>query len=388
MGLEESPAAEQLIAEMNEGPHGAPYPPSSLVDKITWHWETLQSAAEGSDLWPTTWGPDDHLYAAWGDGGGFGGSDTDGRVSLGFARIQGKPEHFHGVNLNGGKNSEHPASFPKKGKTDGLLYDHGILYTSINLQDGAWPDVNHVLAWSRDKAATWTQADWFFGKGPGAFEPAKFLAFGKDGSGVPSNLAGYIYLLGPKYETTATGRGTSLFLARAPRKRITQKNAMEFFAGTEKKDKPVWRQDFAEAQPVFTDTNGVAPGSIVYNRALKRYLLACFHPGPGQLGVFEGVHPWGPWRTIGYYQDWGNMGAVGHGLSCEFPAKWMSEDGLTLWTVFTVYGDGAKQGIKAHDRFNLLKATLTLKDKDLQRAGMVTSKALKMNPGQTGAGLK
>jgi hypothetical protein len=31
---------------------------------------------------------------------------------------------------------------------------------------------------------------------------------------------------------------------------------------------------------------------------------------------------------------------------------------LTLWCVFSVYGDGAKQGINAHDRFNLVKVTL------------------------------
>jgi hypothetical protein len=54
------------------------------------------------------------------------------------------------------------------------------------------------------------------------------------------------------------------------------------------------------------------------------------------------------------------MGPVGHGLGCEFPSKWMTPDGLTLWAVFSVYGDGAKQGIKAHDRLNVLKATLKL----------------------------
>jgi hypothetical protein len=36
----------------------------------------------------------------------------------------------------------------------------------------------------------------------------------------------------------------------------------------------------------------------------------------------------------------------------------MSPDGLTLWSVFSVYGEGAKRGINAHDKFNLVKATL------------------------------
>src|SRR5690349_16160459 len=64
----------------------APYPPSPAIRSISWLWETRQTAAIGSDLWPVTWGPDNHLYAAWGDGGGFGGSDSDGRVAMGIAR--------------------------------------------------------------------------------------------------------------------------------------------------------------------------------------------------------------------------------------------------------------------------------------------------------------
>src|ERR1035438_5410192 len=56
----------------------APYPPSPVIRGITWHWDTYRTAAVGSDLWPVTWGPDGHLYTAWGDGGGFGGADPDG----------------------------------------------------------------------------------------------------------------------------------------------------------------------------------------------------------------------------------------------------------------------------------------------------------------------
>jgi hypothetical protein len=54
------------------------------------------------------------------------------------------------------------------------------------------------------------------------------------------------------------------------------------------------------------------------------------------------------------------MGAAGEGLICEFPQKWMSADGTTLWTIFSCYGGSATNGIHAHDRFNLIKATLQL----------------------------
>jgi hypothetical protein len=109
---------------------------------------------------------------------------------------------------------------------------------------------------------------------------------------------------------------------------------------------------------VFADPSGAAPGAAVYDPGLKRFLLTCFHVGPGQLGVFDAPNPWGPWTTVAYYEHWGNMGADGEGLTCGFPQKWMSADGLTLWSIFSVYGEGAKLGINAHDKFNLVKATL------------------------------
>jgi hypothetical protein len=334
-----------------------PYRPSTVLRRIVWHWDTLSTAAPGSDLWPITWGPDDSLYAAWGDGGGFGGTDSDGRVALGFARIEGPPEHWQGANINGGKNPENPASFAKKGKTTGLAFVDGVLYATINLQDGEWPNVDHVLAWSNDKGATWTLADWRFTKGKGHFHPAKFLSFGRDYSGVPAALSGYVYLYGPK-QSDDLGNGAKLYLVRADRRRMREQVAYEFFTGVDGSGQPGWSTNAAKAEPVFEDKNGVTPGAVVYDRPLQRYLLTCFHAGPGQLGVFEGPTPWGPWGTVAYDDAWGGMGTEGEGLTCGFPAKWMSANGLELWSVFSVYGPGAKKGINAHDRFNLVRATL------------------------------
>ena len=170
-----------------------PYPPSGVIQGITWHWDTHATAAPGSDLWPVTWGADGNLYAAWGDGGGFGGTNSDGRVSMGFARIEGPPGSYVGVNVNGGKNSEHPASFPRKGKTGGMIAVRGTLYAWLNLQDGTWPGVNQSLAWSTDRGATWTRAPWVFPKGAGNFKPARFLNSTRGHRGVPERLTGFVY---------------------------------------------------------------------------------------------------------------------------------------------------------------------------------------------------
>ncbi|MBE3096948.1 MAG: hypothetical protein IMZ44_07430 [Planctomycetes bacterium] len=79
---------------------------------------------------------------------------------------------------------------------------------------------------------------------------------------------------------------------------------------------------------------------MAYNPALRRFLLTAFHTGPGQLGVFDAPQPWGPWTAAAYEENWGKMGAAGSGLNCEFPQKCLSADGLAMWCVFSVYGDG------------------------------------------------
>lgn len=336
----------------------SPYPPSQIITGVTWHWDTYKVAAIGSDLWPVTWGPDDNLYLAWGDGGGFGGTDSDGRAGCGFARLEGGPEYFHCVNINGGKNAEHPAMFPKKGKCSGLLFDQGILYAIINLQDGKWPNVNHVIVWSTNNAASWVKCDWLFSKEPGNFQPGRFLNFGKDGAGVPSDLAGYIYIYGGK-RLPGDADGNSLYLARAPLDKLRERESIEFFSGIAAPDQPKWTHDFAAAQPVLADTNGCGPSGIVFDPGLGRFLFTSYHGGPCQLCIFDAAHPWGPWSTVAYYANWGDMGPEGEGLACEFPQKWISADGLTLWAIFSVYGDGGKRGIVAHDRFNLVKVTFT-----------------------------
>jgi hypothetical protein len=217
--------------------------------------------------------------------------------------------------------------------------------------------VNHVLAWSTNNGATWIKADWLFARGEGSFQPAKFLAFGSDYTGVPAPLAGYVYILGPR-QSVGRGSGNRLYLARAPGNRLRQRAAYEFFYKSDEAGQTMWVPDIAQAQPVFADPNGVSPGAVVFVPGLRRFLLICFHVGPGQLGVFDAPNPWGPWTTIAYYERWGDMGTEGEGLTCGFPQKWISADGLTLWSIFSVYGDGAKRGINAHDRFNLVKATL------------------------------
>lgn len=346
-------ASADLKLLADEKPAVCPYPASPVITEIVWDWTTHRSAAPGSDLWPVTVGADEALYLAWGDGGGFGGTDRDGRVALGFARITGGPENYKAVNINGGVAAAHGASFGEHGKTGGLLAVGPRLYAWLNMENGKWPDVDQTLAWSDDNAATWQRSDGLFARGPGNLKPATFCNFGPASTGMPPDVAGFIYFYGQRQ-----GEETQTFLGRAPQDAVANRGRYEFFAGLAD-GRPRWSPDDKVAQPVFIDSNGTGDlTSVVYAPALRRYLLTNFHKGPGQLGVFDGPQPWGPWTTVAYEEAWGRMGSEGSGLTFSFPQKWMSADGRTLWCIFSVYGEGAKQGIQAHDKFNLVKATL------------------------------
>ncbi|MHC4299203.1 MAG: hypothetical protein ACYS7Y_18165 [Planctomycetota bacterium] len=64
-------------------PGEPPYPRSTLISGLSLDWSTHRRAAQGSDNFQLTWADDDNLYGAWGDGGGFGGTNKKGRVGLG-----------------------------------------------------------------------------------------------------------------------------------------------------------------------------------------------------------------------------------------------------------------------------------------------------------------
>ena len=350
-----------------EEPEGAtpPYPPSTVIEDITWHMDTHTTAAPGSDIWSVTWGADDNLYTGWGDGGGFDGTNSDGRVSIGFGRIEGEPEEFVGVNVNGGENALHLASI-ESGKPSAIISVDGTLYVWLNTQNGEPPDFQ--LAWSDDLGETWQLFDWVFPKS-GDFFPGKFLNAGKDNSAAQDE---YIYSYGAKWIFTQ-GPENNIYLMRVAKDGIKDRDAYEFFMGLDEQGNLTWSPDVDQRQPIFTDPNGVgntSQASVSYVPGLNRYLLTVPHrppsqsitAGAGQLGVFDAPHPWGPWTTVAYYDDWIGAG-TGEALGYYFPGKWMSKDGLTLWMVFSCHSsaEGERCVDEYHDQFNLIKATITLK---------------------------
>ena len=156
------PWATAASAAATEQTLEPPYPPSPVIAGVEWDFEHLVRLAPGSDLSPVTRADDGHLYASWGDGGGFGGTNSEGRVGLGFARIEGTPPDIQGINVWGGRNAQVVTTFP--GKCNGILCIGGDLYAHV-VEQGRWlrariaRSADHGRTWAFDSSTGWDFAE-------------------------------------------------------------------------------------------------------------------------------------------------------------------------------------------------------------------------------------
>jgi hypothetical protein len=349
----------------------APYPHSRLIAAVSWDFSGIaaQRKALGSDLWPCAWAIDGDMYCAWGDGGGFEGNDDNiGRASLGFARVSGIPQAGSPAAISGANvwgtppYAQFAATFGGKVGSmislDGVIYAAGGFWTAENSQNptrasGHGP--RNTLVWSTDSAQSWQMADWSSAQPLGSF-----LDSGQDSAGRSENYV-YLYYL-------RDGDGHHVYLKRTRRELLPADPAAlgsaEYFAGVPHGARvPAWSAQESLAKPVFIDRNNVEGPSAVYDAALGRYLLTTGHyasgndddSSAGQVGLFEAPNPWGPWSTIGYYDNWGGLKAETGGdfLSLRLPSKWISADGRTFWAVFS--------GLKSFDSFNVVRGVLDVR---------------------------
>ncbi|HEY3393576.1 MAG TPA: hypothetical protein VGK58_12770, partial [Lacipirellulaceae bacterium] len=204
------------------------------------------------------------------------------------------------------------------------------------------------LAWSTDRARTWTFADWRFDE----FGLIGFVNFGRGYLGARDD---YVYAYshdGPRADTPAD----RFVMMRAPKGRLADKSAWEFLAEVNEAQ-PTWTRDIGRRGAVFTNPDGCLRSAMTYNAGLRRYLWWQQVPQPegskdrgdtrfrGGFGVYDAPEPWGPWTTAYFAANWD----VGPGEHADFPSKWMSNDGRSLFLVFS--GD---------DSFSVRGATIRL----------------------------
>ena len=369
-----------LLVEGPALPHGnatstqtiqAPYPPSPVVTAMRLDWTTHKRSAQGSDNFQLTWADDDHLYGAWGDGGGFGGTNKEGRVGLGVARVEGPWKDYRGYNVWGGKHAENTAQF--NGKSWGMICLKGVLYMWVvpdcSEEEKIWHYTEARLAESTDHGAHWTKANWAFHETEKLTIPT-ICNFGKNYSGARDNYV-YHYFIRPQDnmppfnskrvpESLIAHKPGRIYLARVEEDKIfDSRDNYQFFIGLDKNGSPKWG-DISAKQPVFEDKNGTGwCMSVSYNPGFDRYILCTEHTesSKGNLGVFDAPEPWGPWTTVEYFDSWGKGHIELNTFFWSYPTKWLSEDGQEFTLGFT----GAGLGLN-NDSFNTIRGRFILKD--------------------------
>jgi CubicO group peptidase (beta-lactamase class C family) len=303
-----------VLAPLMEAVVDPPYRPSNVIRKIEFAPEdSIIRKALDSDNWPVTWGDDDNLYTAYGDGKGFE-PFVEKKLSLGLARIEGTPPDFRGVNIRSAS-AERTGGGANGPKASGMLMVDGILYMWVRNTG------NSTLAWSADHGATWT---WGF-KFDKSFGCPTFLNFGRNYAGAMDD---YVYAYsqdGPGAYEPYDG----VVLARVHKAKIKEREAYEFFSGSAAN--PKWERDIDKRGHVFAYPTHCERLDAVYNPGIGRYLLTVsFGHGKG-WGIFDAPKPWGPWTTAYVTHDWGLGDTHGYRL----PSKWISGDGRTMWMIFS-----------------------------------------------------
>jgi CubicO group peptidase (beta-lactamase class C family) len=315
------PVYELLVKPLTEAiTVRAPYPPSPVIHGAVFGNE-IQRTAIDSDNWPLTWGDDDAQYTSYGDGYGFE-PRLPKKLGMGFARITGGPGDFHGANLR--SDGERIGDGPKSPKASGILMVDGILYLWVR-------NVNNAqLLWSADRGKTWR---WGFKMDVGFGSPA-FLNFGRNYAGARD---GFVYTYSQDGRS-AYESDNGIVLARVAKNKIRERGAWEFFERFDPGGRPVWTADITRRGTIFSYPANCSRIEVVYDAAIKRYLMALSYDRAGGWGLFDAPEPWGPWTTV-LHRQWDLPGTHGYRL----PAKWISADGLTLTLVFS--------GVKPNDAF-------------------------------------
>ncbi len=332
------------------------------------------------DMWPITWGADDNLY---------GGAGDNRKSPMNFWRISGGPDperKCHQIDwivdlvdnlpMDPAIYCTDPRVHHTMGiKPAGLLDIDGILYFAVETQNyGSDPEFNrqtNINGWiitTTDYGKTWnreaTPVDFFSGR----LASCHFIQFGR---GYEGSRDEYVYAHFPSADDGKSywENGDYILLGRVHKDNILVRNQWEFYTGLNSSNEPQWNKDDCLAVPVFHYNRMTGENHVSYNKGINRYIMGNYgfiddhlNPRPyhqekwpetayrSQLTLYEASEPWGPWSLFYQDDDWGTYGDY----QPNFPPKWMSEDGKTMYMV--------SSGTYDDYNFTVQKLTVTLKD--------------------------
>ncbi len=401
--------AKNSVAERPKGfvwesavPADCPFPPSTSLTGI--YFTGRHSDYHCGDTWYPCWANNGNLYSPWTDGktdgvrseSWRGASATTGQAVM----IGDDPLKLVIRNTSPPKVA---SALPYKGRYPaGSLVYNGVWYygTYCLGPDGQyehkgfiwnWPNLGPMpgFAISFDYGKTW-QPSPLTPEHPLFPEPRRFLGpvklgaphfvdFGRNMANSPDGKA-YVLSMGaedhdplprPCVKPGKPGEGfevvegctddfahanlswitaDQVYLARVlpSPQTINDPRAWEFFAGYDCAGQPVWTRRFEQIRPLLEWNNHMGCATATYMPGLKKYLM-CITDGWPTVGkmtsyILEADLISGPWRMVAYMKDFGEQGYF-----LNFPSKFISPDGRTLWlcysTNFSAGWNGMKLGV-------------------------------------------
>lgn len=315
---------------------------------------TAFAGADG-DLWPNCWAADGNVYAAYGDGKGFGGGSFS---DIGVARISGSPADdgsgLSGTDLAAGDEvGQVWSGGDYTRKPTGMTCVGGTLYLAVqDLAKNFDQAPAATIARSDDGGRTWS---WDREKPmfpDSVFTTVMFADFGKDGAWrSDAGVGDYVYAYGLDNNwrdsfTDVVEDPVDLYLARVPRDAVQDRSRWEFFTGASG-GRASWSAEIADRKAVLRDTRMVhtAPADqsgahdltvisqagILYDKPLDLYLYTSWTELTFEFYAAES--PWGPWKLFAS-RDFGRYpwttDAYG-GYAATIPSKFLSADGRSGW---------------------------------------------------------
>lgn len=386
-GNETPSAPADAFVWPSEVPADCPFPPSASLTGI--RFTGRHRAYRGGDTWFPSWAEDGNLYSPWTDGGLDGlvsGSSKGREAKTGHAVMIGNdPMNLELRNTSPPKIA---SALPYQGRYPcGSLVHNGVWYygTYCLGPDSAykhrgvtwnWPCLGPMPGFqiSHDYGKTWKPSP-HSPEQPLFPEPAEFLGTVKMGAphfvdfakNMEHSPDGKAYLLGmgaldddpqPRPCLKLTGEGIlerrehcdsdfkhanlswisadQIYLSRVTPspETINDISAYEFFAGHDDDGVPIWTCDFSKIKPLIEWNNHMGCVTATWIPGLGKYLM-CITDGWPTMDkmdsyILEADAITGPWHMVTYMKDFGEQG-----FFLNFPSKFASEDGRTLWLCYS-----------------------------------------------------
>jgi hypothetical protein len=291
----------------------------------------------------------------WGDGGGFGGTESNGRASFGVARIEGDGRNYRGVNRFGGKGGACRSTITGKGHGAPISIG-GVLYVWVTPGAGAQGYQRFTLYRSRDKGCTWTSRSVSFVRSRDHISYGSFVQFGRDNTAARD---AYVYTVATEVRNSSSlaivQRPGRVMLVRVPAASIEDRGAYEFFAGLDSSGQPTWSTNPAARLAIYEDLDGVGPfPQMTFVPGLDRIVYTNQHgsgsgnaAGRSMLTMAEAPQPWGPWHVFHHARFLPQVERTV--FQWNFAPKWFRNGGRDFTLIFS--------GTGSNDSWNTVDGT-------------------------------